>query len=122
MNLFLFLYFFISSSYAALEQSQLEKLKNVKYLGYTREDQDNYVDIRDIDCSKNMTTVFVIHGYFKISLQQPMKLKDDIFKYDPNVGCVIVVSWLYYSSYSGKSLTSILHICIISYFLLWKIG
>lgn len=103
MNWLLLLFYFgVSYSYAVLEQSKLEKLKNVKYLGYTREKQSDHVDIRDIDCSGNVTTVFIIHGFFKISLLEPMTLKDDIFKYDADVSCVIVVSWLYYSTYSGK--------------------
>lgn len=104
--LLLLLYCVVSSATAELKQSSLEKLKNVRYLGFTKENPTELVDIRGLDCSGNLTTVFIVHGYFTISLEKPHNLKDDFFKYNPDVGCVIIVSWLDYSIYSGMLLNS----------------
>ncbi|KAG4077767.1 hypothetical protein HA402_011196 [Bradysia odoriphaga] len=98
----LLLYSGVTYSYDELEQSQLEKYKNVRYIAFEKENPIQYQDIRDVECSGNLSTVFIVHGFFKISLKEPLNMKDDIFKYRPDVKCVIIVSWLYYSTYSDK--------------------
>ncbi|XP_037029956.1 calcium-activated chloride channel regulator 4-like [Bradysia coprophila] len=101
--LLLLLSFGVTYSYAELEQSHLEKYKNVQYIAFEKENPIQQQDIRDVECSGNLSTVFIVHGYFKISLKEPLNTKDDIFKYRQDVKCVIIVSWLYYSMYSDKS-------------------
>lgn len=93
----------ISYSYAQLQQSQLEKFKNVRYFAFTKDNPNQLFDIRNVSCSgSNLTTVFIVHGFFKISLLEPLRMKDDIFDFESDIQCVIVVSWLDYSTYSGK--------------------
>lgn len=95
----------ITYLYGQFQESKLEKLKNVRYFAFTKKDPNKLFGIRDADCSdRNLTTVFIVHGFFKISLKEPLTTKDDIFHSEPDVGCVIVVSWLDYSTYSGNKL------------------
>lgn len=89
---------------ASLEHSQLEK-RGVIYLTYTRDNCDDSSDIRNINFDDNCTNMFIIQGHLSTSLEKPLKLKDDLFKYDQNVGRVIVVSWMDYSVLFGKKTT-----------------
>lgn len=100
--LLLLLYSGVTYSYEELAKSPLETYRNVRYMAFKKENPTNHEDIRDVDCSGNLTTVFIVHGFFKISLEQPLSIKDEIFTYRPDVKCVIVVSWLEYSTYSGE--------------------
>lgn len=88
-----------SNRYASLERSQLEKQHGIQYMSFTRGNPQSSVDIRDINnFDDGLTSVFVIHGYWTISLDKPLNMKDAIFQHDPNVERVIVVSWMDYSS------------------------
>lgn len=71
MNFLLLLLFFgvLNSYYAQVQESRLEKLKNVRYFAFTKENPDEIADIRDVidGHSGNLTTVlFIVHGFFKI--------------------------------------------------------
>lgn len=83
--LLLLLYSGVACSYAELEKSQLEKFKSVRYIAFEKENPIEYQDIRDVDCSGNLTTVFIVHGFFKISLKEPLTMKDDIFMHRSDV-------------------------------------
>ena len=91
-----------SSLCAILEKSVFEVENGVKYFLFTKDSQTQAIDIRDTNYSENERIVFVIHGFQTASLDNPHKLKDDIFKYDLNVDKVVVVSWLDYSTYPSN--------------------
>lgn len=89
---------FLSTSVHSLETSLLEQRHNVQYLTYTKENRNHPFDIRDVTFNDGQTTSFIIHGYSPTSLDQPLKLVNDIFDHDANVSRVIVVSWIDYAS------------------------
>lgn len=85
-----------------LKHSELEQYEGVKYLTFTKENENNAVDIRNVNFNDNYVNVFVIHGFEMKKLDKPLQVKNDLFQFNPNVGRVIIVSWLEYSS--GKFL------------------
>lgn len=89
---------FLSTGVHALETSLLEQQHNVQYRTYTKENRNHPLDIRDVTFNDGQTTSFIIHGYSPSSLDQPLKLVNDIFDHDRNVSRVIVVSWIDYAS------------------------
>lgn len=89
---------FLSTGVHSLETSLLEQHHNVQYKTYTKENRNQPLDIRDVTVNDGQTTSFIIHGYSPSSLDQPMKLVNDIFDHDRNVSRVIVVSWIDYAS------------------------
>lgn len=93
----------VSFSYGniLLERTKLET-KGVKYLAYSKKNQNHPVDIRDISFDDDRKTAFIIHGYWSKSFESQLRLKDELFQYAPNMGRVIVVSWLDYSTFVGK--------------------
>lgn len=89
---------------ASLEYSHLEKHESVQYYAYTRKNNRNKpIDIRDVKFEdSSVTNVFIIHDYQFDKDDRPIKLKNDLFQLDLNVGNVIIVDWMDYSRVTGK--------------------
>ena len=83
-------------------RSHLEVHKDVKYLTFSRSHRDTAVDIRYVDFKNASKTAIVVHGFSSKDLQEPFRIKDALFESDSSVGQVVVVSWLTYSTMSGK--------------------
>lgn len=79
-----------------LEHSLLEQQHNVYYSTYTKESPTNPLNIRDVHFNAQ-TTVFIVHGYTASSLDGPLGVVDNIFKYRSDVSRVVVVSWSDYA-------------------------
>lgn len=102
MRTVLLLFFFcVSCRAGVLVKSVIEHENDVKYEVYEK-GNSQAVDIHDTNFTKNEKIVFVIHGFQTTSLDNSLKLKDDIFKYDLNVDKVIVLSWLDFSTFPSK--------------------
>ncbi|KAJ6648497.1 Pancreatic lipase-related protein 2, partial [Pseudolycoriella hygida] len=63
----------------------------------------NSVDIRDVNFNDNETTVFIVHGFESTNLDQPLQVKDDLFRLKLEVERVIIVSWMEYSHASAST-------------------
>ncbi len=94
----LVLILFLSPGIHSLRSSSLEQRHKVQYLTYTKENQKNPLDIRDVAFDDGQTTLFIVHGYSPTSLDHPLKLVSDIFNHDRNVSSVVVVSWIDYAT------------------------
>lgn len=110
MNWLLFIAFLLKGEFLftfasdILEKSQLEQYEGVKYATFTKANRSASVDIRHVNFNDDYTNVFVVHGFESKNIDKALKAKNDIFKFDVNVGRVIIISWLNYSHASGKLL------------------
>lgn len=86
----------------SLELSYIENSEGVEYLTYTKNNSQNSVNIRYVDFNDDYLNVFIIHGFDVKSLDEPLQVKDDLFKYVENVRRVIIIDWQDYSEKTGK--------------------
>lgn len=100
--LFVYCQVFSSNGDNSLKYSYLEQSEGVVYQTYTKDNPQTWDDIRDIDFNDIYGNVFIIHGFASVSLDKPLKVKDDLFQYNQNVKRVIVIDWQDYSRGTGK--------------------
>jgi pancreatic triacylglycerol lipase len=78
-----------------LEATGKEKnIFSVKYKTYTKDNPNKEVELKDVkNFNDGMKTKFVIHGWITISLGKGIKVKDATFKWQHDVGRVVIVDW-----------------------------
>ncbi len=70
----------------------------VKYKTYTKDNPNKEVELRDVkNFNDGMKTKFVIHGWMSIPLGKGIKVKDATFKWQHDVGRVVIIDWREFS-------------------------
>jgi pancreatic triacylglycerol lipase len=89
------LYIIFTLSLIDLEATGIEKnIFSVKYKTYTKDNPNKEVELRDVkNFNDGMKTKFVIHGWLSIPLDEGIKVKDATFKWQHDVGRVVLVDW-----------------------------